>query len=48
MYNIDNDKAVKMESYLDDQNNNHWKKVTDLVDNGGWNIEDKDKDSSYN
>jgi hypothetical protein len=36
MYNIDNDKAVKMESYLDDQNNNHWKKVTDLVDNGGW------------
>jgi len=36
MYNIDNDKAVKMESYLDDQNNNHWKKITDLVDNGGW------------
>jgi hypothetical protein len=36
MYNIDNDKAVKMESYLDDQNNNHWRKVTDLVDNGGW------------
>jgi hypothetical protein len=36
MYNVDNDKAVKMESYLDDQDNNHWKKVTDLVDNGGW------------
>jgi hypothetical protein len=36
MYNIDNNKAVKMESYLDDQDNNHWKKVTDLVDNGGW------------
>jgi hypothetical protein len=36
MYNIDNDKAVKMESYLDDQDNNHWKKVTDLVDNGEW------------
>jgi hypothetical protein len=36
MYNIDNDKAAKMESYLDDQDNNHWKKVTDLVDNGGW------------
>jgi len=36
MYNLDNDKAVKMESYLDDQDNNHWKKVTDLVDNGGW------------
>jgi hypothetical protein len=36
MYNIDNNKAVKMESYLDDQDNNHWKKVTNLVDNGGW------------
>ena len=36
MYNVDNEKAVKMESYLDDQDNNHWKKVTDLVDNGGW------------
>jgi hypothetical protein len=36
MYNIENDEAVKMESYLDDQDNNHWKKVTDLVDNGGW------------
>jgi hypothetical protein len=36
MYNVDNDKAVKMESYLDDQDNNHWKKATDLVDDGGW------------
>jgi hypothetical protein len=36
MYNVDNDKAVKMESYSDDQDNNHWKKVTGLVDNGGW------------
>ena len=36
MYNINNDRAVKMESYIDDNDNNHWKKVTDLVDNGGW------------
>jgi hypothetical protein len=36
MYNVDKDKAVKMESYLDDQDDNHWRKVTDLVDNGGW------------
>ena len=36
MYNINNDRAVKMESYLDDGNNNEWKKVTELVDDGGW------------
>jgi hypothetical protein len=36
MYNINDDKAVKMESYLDDNDNNHWKKVSDIVDNGGW------------
>jgi hypothetical protein len=36
MYNINNNSAVKMESYLDDKNNNHWIKVTDIVDDGGW------------
>ena len=36
MYNINDDTAVKMESYLDDKNNNNWRKVADLVDNGGW------------
>jgi hypothetical protein len=36
MYNINNDTAVKMESYLDDENNNKWKKVTDFIDNGHW------------
>jgi hypothetical protein len=35
IYNINDDKAVKMESYLDDKNNNNWKKVTELIDNGG-------------
>jgi hypothetical protein len=28
VYNIDNHEAVKMESYLDDKNNNHWARVT--------------------
>jgi hypothetical protein len=36
IYNIDNNNAVKMESYLDDKANNKWIKVTDLIDNGGW------------
>ncbi|MGE5685238.1 MAG: hypothetical protein ACM3ZS_08865 [Nitrososphaerota archaeon] len=36
VYNMNNDTAVKMESYLDDRANNHWIKVTDLIDSGGW------------
>jgi hypothetical protein len=36
IYNIDNNSAVKMESYLDDKDNNEWKKVSTIVDNGGW------------
>ncbi len=36
MYNIENIPAIKMESYLDDGNNNPWRKVTDLIDNGVW------------
>ena len=36
MYNINDNKAVKMESYLDDNDNNHWKKVSEIVDDGGW------------
>jgi hypothetical protein len=36
MYNINNDTAVKMESYLDDNANNDWKKVSELIDKGGW------------
>ncbi|MCD6036986.1 MAG: hypothetical protein K0S67_874, partial [Nitrososphaeraceae archaeon] len=43
IYNINNDKAVKMESYLDDKNNNNWKKVTELIDNGGWHADTSDK-----
>src|SRR5215210_3759500 len=36
MYNIENDQAVKMESYLDDENNNNWRKVTEITDDGNW------------
>jgi hypothetical protein len=38
MYNIEigNVTAVKMESYLDIDNNGNWSKVTDFVDSGGW------------
>jgi hypothetical protein len=33
---VKNQTAVKLESYLDDRNNDSWKKVTDMIDNGGW------------
>ncbi len=36
IYNINNNKSVKMESYIDDDDDNSWKKVTDLTDSGGW------------
>ena len=36
MYNINDNEAVKMESYLDNNDNNHWKKVSEIVDDGGW------------
>jgi hypothetical protein len=35
-------KAVKMESYLDDNAENKWVKVADLVDAGGWNANSRD------
>jgi hypothetical protein len=44
MYNINNNTAVKLESYLDDKNNNEWTKVTDLVDDGGWYANSSDKE----
>jgi hypothetical protein len=44
MYNINNDAVVKMESYLDDKNNNNWTKVTDVIDNGGWYARSSDKE----
>jgi hypothetical protein len=43
MYNINNNTAVKMESYLDNNNTNHWVRVTNLTDNGGWYADTSDK-----
>jgi len=43
VYNMNNDTAVKMESYLDDRANNNWLKVTDLIDNGGWYANEPDR-----
>jgi hypothetical protein len=43
MYNINNNTPVKMESYLDDNNTNHWVRVTNLTDNGGWYADTSDK-----
>ncbi|MDQ3868522.1 MAG: hypothetical protein M3250_03080, partial [Thermoproteota archaeon] len=36
MYNINNDTAVKMESYIDNTDTNYWIQVTNLTDSGGW------------
>jgi hypothetical protein len=43
MYNINHNKAVKMESFLDDKNNNQWRKVTDFTDKGRWYSSSSDK-----
>jgi hypothetical protein len=43
MYNINNNQAVKMESYLDNNNDNNWRKVSDVFDNGGWYANSSDK-----
>lgn len=36
IYNINNDTAVRMESYIDAFANNTWTKVSELTDEGGW------------
>ena len=33
---LNNGTGVKLESYLDDMNNNTWNKVTEIIDSGGW------------
>lgn len=45
VYNINNDSAVKMESYIDNKNTNYWVKVpTDVVDDGNWYSKSSDKE----
>lgn len=36
IYNMKNDTAVKMESYLDNLNTNYWVKASEIIDDGGW------------
>ena len=36
MLNINNESAVRLQIYLDDNATNHWKKVADVIDNGEW------------
>ena len=33
---VNNETAVKLESYLDNHNNDSWEKVTEIIDIGGW------------
>jgi hypothetical protein len=44
MYNINNDTGVKMETYIDDNNTNQWRKVNEVVDTGGWFANGSDKE----
>ena len=44
MYNLDNDSSVKMESYLDSDANNKWKKVSEVEDNGEWYADTTDEE----
>ena len=43
VYNINNDSAVKMESYLDNTNSNYWVKVFEMTDDGNWLANSPDK-----
>lgn len=36
IFNVNEDKEVKMEMYLDEKANNQWKKISSLTDNGNW------------
>jgi hypothetical protein len=36
VYNIDHENAVKLELWIDENADNHWRKLTEVIDNGGW------------
>jgi len=36
IYNVNNGTAVKMEAYIDENADNTWRKVNEVLDNGGW------------
>ena len=46
MYNINNNTAVKMESYIDNKDTNYWVQVTNLSDTGDWYA--KSPDNEFN
>jgi hypothetical protein len=43
VYNVNNDSAVRMESYLDNTNSNYWVKVFEMTDDGNWLANSPDK-----
>jgi hypothetical protein len=44
IYNVDRDSSVKMESYLDIDANNKWRKVSEVEDNGNWFADTSDEE----
>jgi hypothetical protein len=44
MYNLESDSSVKMESYLDIDANNKWRKVSEVGDNGKWFADTSDEE----
>jgi hypothetical protein len=44
IYNINNETAVKMESYLDNLNTNYWVKASEIIDDGGWYAKSSDEE----
>jgi hypothetical protein len=35
-YNVDSDRSVRLELWVDNKADNNWAKVTEVIDNGGW------------
>jgi hypothetical protein len=44
IYNVHNETAVKMESYLDNLNTNYWVKASEIIDDGGWYASSSDEE----
>jgi hypothetical protein len=44
IYNVHNETAVKMESYLDNLNTNYWVKASEIMDDGGWYASSSDEE----
>lgn len=44
IYNINNDTAVKMESYLDNLDTDYWVKASEIIDNGRWYAKSSDEE----